>query len=381
MSRSRVNLMASLLLACMICLTRVASAETNGWVIETINNTPGSDVGAYATLAIDAFGNLHTAYYDSTHNGLLYSARSKGTKHWFTTEVDDHGRGSYVSLAVDSSGEPHLAYVSRYEDGLHYATWDGRKWRKQLIDREHINYYTGIALDKNNHPRISYYLYHAPDGSYLLHLKLASFDGNRWTIETVDKRRGTGKFNSLALDASGNPIIAYSHVSLGDLLYAAWHGASWEFGDADSRRVHNDYVGAGNSIAIDREGNPHIAYFDLTKALVKYAVRRNGEWKTEIIDRLVSQGEVDHVSLKLDSHERPHIAYYDAGMGILKYASRGADGWTSQVVDDNGNVGKYPSLCFDSGDTPYIAYYALDTASLMLAHMEAQKPVVAAEVK
>jgi len=362
----------AVVLLCTLVLPVGALAQgQHVWRIETVNNDAGSDVGKYAALAIDSSGNFHVAYYDDTHRALLYSFRAKSDKKWYTTKIDGKGAGTYVSIAVDAADHPHFAYNSRYEDGLHYTTWNGTKWLRQIIDPEHINYYTSIQLDQAGHPRISYYLYHAPDGSYLLKLKFASFDGQKWTIETVDKRPETGKFNSLALDAAGRPHIAYSNVSWGDLLYAAWDGSSWNFGDADSRRTHHHYVGIGNSVALDAAGNPHIAYLDSTDNVVKYTTFREGKWNTEVVDHLISKGEVDHVSLKLDKQSRPHVAYYDGGAGILKYSSRDEKGWSTEVVDNGGNAGKYPSLCFDSDDLPYIAYYSLDTSSLSLAHMEA----------
>jgi hypothetical protein len=380
-SRALTRYLRMLLISLFAAFSLVgAVAQANHtWQIDVINSGSGDDVGGYAALVIDSAGNQHAAYYNFTHRSLLYSFRGKNDAKWATTQVDGHGAGTYVSLAVDSSAQPHLAYNSLYEDGLHYATWDGHRWKRQIIDAEHVNYYTSIQLDAQGHPRISYYLYHAPDKSYLLHLKFASFNGRDWTIETVDKRTETGKFNSVAIDASGNPHIAYSHVSLGDLLYASWDGSEWNYGDVDSRRTHNDYVGIGNSIALDHAGNPHIAYFDSTKNTVKYAWMEDGHWKNEVVAGLVGRGEVDHVSLQLDRHDRPHLAYYDGGSQSLKYGFRDDKGWHVEVVDNDGNVGKYPSLCLDANDQPFIAYYALDDGALRMAHLHAAPIATVAE--
>lgn len=368
-SGRRVLILGALLAACLV-LPRTLKAQVQDlWRIETVDNDPSSDVGRYPALAIGPDGSLNVGYYDATHNALRYAYRAKSEKRWYRMQVDSRS-GTYVSLAVDAAGHPHFAYNSVFEDGLHYATWDGKTWHRQIIDTEHTNYYTGLQLDSEGHPRISYYLYHAPDHTYILHLKYAAFDGKKWTIETVDKRSETGKFNSLALDAAGNPHIAYANVGLGDLLYAAWDGSNWNFGTPDSRRLHNDYVGIGNSIALDKAGNPHIAYLDYTQNLIKYVYFDGKKWNQETVNQMVSRGEVDHVSLKLDSRGRPHIAYYDGGSGVLKYASRTADGWQTEVVDNSGNNGKFPSLCLDADDTPYIAYYALDRHALRVAHLE-----------
>ena len=363
-------------------LSLAAAAQSDRtWEVETINGSGTADVGGYAALEIDATGSFHVSYYDFSHHALLYSFRAKADKQWYTTPVEGKSAGTYVSLAVDSAGQPHLAYNSLFEDGLHYATWNGHKWNHQIIDPAHTNYYTSIRLDKDGHPRISYYLYHAPDKSYLLHLKFASFDGLRWTIETVDKRIETGKFNSVALDASGRPHIAYSNVAWGDLLYAAWDGSRWNFSDVDARRTHNDYVGIGNSIALDASDNPHIAYFDSTKDLVKYAWMEEGRWKTEVVEELAGRGEVDHVSIQVDRQNRVHLAYYDGGRGVLKYGVRDDKGWHTQVVDNDGNVGKYPSLCLDADDRPHIAYYALDDGALRIAHLRVPAVAAVAERK
>ena len=364
--------MSVVTLLCVALLPSASGAAESDhvWQVETVNGGAGSDVGGFAALAIDATGSFHVAYYDYSHHALLYSFRTKGDKQWYTTQVESKSAGTYVSLAVDAKGEPHLAYNSPYEDGLHYATWNGHRWDRHIIDSGHINYYTSIRLDKDGHPRISYYLYHAPDRSYLLHLKLASFDGHQWTIETVDKRAETGKFNSIALDADGRPHIAYSHVAWGDLLYAAWDGSRWNYGDVDSRRTHNDYVGIGNSIALDQSGKAHIAYFDFTKNYLKYAWQEDGRWKNEIVEALAGRGEVDHVSLQVDRQDRVHVAYYDAGIGALKYGLRDEKGWHTEVVDNDGNVGKYASLCLDADDQPFIAYYALDDGALRIAHLK-----------
>jgi len=375
------SVLALILLVTLLTICGARAQSNRAWQIETVDSGNGAQVGGFAALAIDAAGNIHVAYYDYTHSALLYSYRTKIEKRWFTTQVDRKGAGTYVSLAVDANGQPHLAYNSPFEDGLHYATWNGQRWKRQIIDPEHINYYTSIRLDKEGHPRISYYLYHAPDRSYLLHLKFASFDGNDWTIETVDKRAETGKFNSVAVDVRGYPHIAYSHVARGDLFYAAWDGTRWNFSDVDSRRTHNDYVGIGNSIALDSNGDSHIAYLDTTKNLVKYARLEDGRWQKEVVDELAARGEVDHVSLQIDRQGRAHLAYYDAGVGALKYALRDEKGWHTEVVDHNGNVGKYPSLCLDANDHPYIAYYALDDGALRIAHLETVAMATTAERK
>lgn len=363
-------LLAAMLAAALVLAMAVPVWSQSTWQTEVVDDGGGGnqDVGRSASLAIDRHGNLHIAYYNRSRDALWYAFREKDSSRWSRMTVEAH-TGAYLSLAVDSQGHPHISCVDKWEDGLHYDYWDGKAWHGQIIDPARVDYYNSIRLDANDHPRISYYLYHNQEGHYVLHLKYAYSDGQKWFIQTVDRHYGTGKFNSLALDREGNPHIAYANVGKGDLLYAHWNGTEWKYGDADSRSLTGTYVGEGNSIDVDQAGDPHMASFDVVKKAVRYAYWDGKQWKAETVDQLSDKAELDHVSLKMDAQGRAHLAYYDAGAGVLKYAVRGAKDWQIQVVDHSGNAGLNPSLFLDQQGTPYIAYADLAKHCLKLTHL------------
>lgn len=343
------------------------SRTTESWHTELVDTIPQHEVGQFSSMAIDQQGNFHIAYIDQTQKVLRYAYRGRLDKKWFSLEVGP-GEGA-CSLAVDAAGRPHIAYISQFNGGLRYATWDGKKWHFQLIDGERIEFFTSIQLDSQGHPKISYYHRLYPDGSYALRLKYAYFDGSTWFIQTVDQRFGTGKFNSLALDASGNPHIAYSDTDTLGLRYAHWDGSHWLFASPDSAQLNGGTVGWADSIAVDSAGNPHIAYLDPSHRRLKYAHKHGDTWERESVEHIVGKADaVDRVSLKLDTHGHPHIAYYEGGRGELHYASRTDKGWQVEVVDNSGNVGMYPSLCFTSDDEPFISYYDVTNNALRVAH-------------
>lgn len=358
-------------------------AFSQAWHSESLDSGSGHDVGQFSALAVDHDGNLHAVYWDATGDAprgqLWYAFRAPGDKQWSRMVVDQDG--IWVSMAVDSSDHPHFVYDTRRETGLHYTYWDGKRWHRQVIDPGHTNYFTSIQLDSHDRPRISYYLYHLPTGEYSLHLKYANYDGKQWYIQTVDPRMHTGKMNALAVDRDGNPHIAYSYLgSTGDMLYAHWAESRWQFAAADLARTENTHLGYGNTIALDSKDHPHIAYFDDVKNNVKYASWEGGHWSTEVIDHVVSEEHLDRIALKIDRQDRPHVAYYDAGSGVLKYAVRGPSGWQREVVDRQGNVGLRPSLALDEHDQPYICYYDLTNHALRFAY-RSLPPMVNVAVK
>lgn len=370
---SSTNLRRWLLPAAMLallCLSQTLAAQAR-WQLEVVEGGDGRNLGKFSSLFIDNHDNLHVGYFDETRQALRYGFRAASSKRWDIMEVD--ASGGFESLAVDAEGHPHFAYAGPSESGLRYAFWDGKKWNKQTLDYEHINFFNFIRIGPNGQPRISYYHRLHKDGSYANHLKYAYMDGGIWYTETVDARSATGKFNSLALDHQGMPHIAYSDVDAGNLLYASWDGSEWHFSAPDTHELSGGWTGLGASIELDPAGNPHIAYFDVAHRRVKYASwTPQGGWKSEAVDNITGKADnIERVSLKFDSKHRPHVAYWDSGMGVLRYAMLTPKGWKAETVDPGNNVGLYPSLAIDSHDDIYITYYDMTNGALRLAHKRA----------
>lgn len=81
--------------------------------------------------------------------------------------------------------------------------------------------------------------------------------------------------------------------------------------------MDNPYTESWNkaSIALDASGNPHVAYAAYTglggDPLIKYAYRDGSDWHLE------TEGMVNIINscvgLDLDTNDKPHIAYFDDG--------------------------------------------------------------------
>jgi len=180
-----------------------------------------------------------------------------------------------------------------------------------------------------------------------------------WEIECVECPKEFASFDrSLQLDADLHPHIAYG----GNHLYYAWQdGTSWHYETVDSAYQ----VGRSASLALDSNGDAHIAYFDLPNGKLKYAHRLNGAWQIETVDRAVEGS----ATLILDSAGGAHIAYSSNDQASppagpttysVKYASRTGSSWDIQTLEQgtsnsNSVVGGV-SLALDSSNRPHISY-------------------------
>jgi putative cofactor-binding repeat protein/parallel beta-helix repeat protein len=182
-----------------------------------------------------------------------------------------------------------------------------------------------------------------------------------WWIQLVDSTDNVGYYSSIALDSNGNPHIAYSDMSNWNLKYASWSGSEWTIQVVDSLERVNTFASMAPSLAIDSSDNPHISYVDDENANLKYASWTGSAWSIQTVD---SQGNVGgYISLKLDSFDKPHICYQKMAPDFdLKYARWTGSQWETQTVDSAGNVGYFCSLSLDFNGNPRVSY--CDTSNI-----------------
>ncbi len=205
------------------------------------------------------------------------------------------------------------------------------------------------------------------------------------TIVAVDSAGNVGRAASLALDASGNPVIAYEDQTNGDLKLAHCNDANCAGGDESTVAVDHigfavDFSSGYASLALDASGHPVIAYDDLANDDLKLAHCNDANCNPSVngpesIVALDTDGITGrYPSLKLDAGGNPVIAYYDAADGDMKLvhcndadcdpAANGPESITS--VDA---AGRYLSLALDAAGYPVISYlYYTADADLRLAH-------------
>jgi hypothetical protein len=347
--RGRFRAAASVAIIALALLAwRAVARPTGNWQMEMVDS---GQVGWNTSLELDAAGRPHISYFDYGNSHLKYT-------HWdgvaWRMETVDSGDqvGRDTSLALDAAGRPHISYYDMFNSHLKYARWDGVAWQTETVDDDGmVGEYTSLALDSAGRPHISYFDY--SNGS----LKYTRWDGDAWLTETVAE--DVWDPSSLAVDANDRPHISYNQN--GNLIYIYWDGDDWQLETV----VSDGSAGWITSTALDAAGQPRIAFLDWANNDLKYTYRDGDEWQMETVVHQNAETLVDAISLALDANGEPYIAYSEQSLSahpILKYAHRDEGPWTTETVDDGAlgdstvDTGFFPSLAIDDAGRPHISY-------------------------
>jgi len=195
---------------------KYAYFDGSEWHIEKVD-TEGR-VGLSTSIAIDSKDHVHISYYDETNDDLKY-AFFDGSK-WIITRVDTEGSvGWGSSIVIDSYNKPHIAYADITNDFIKYAYWDGRSWIISKVDDSDGGGLPSLDLDSKDLPHISYIYWVDYDPNEKL--KYVYNNGSKWVTSVVDVSSGPISYQSLDLDKSYFPHIAYEKF---DNLYYARYG-------------------------------------------------------------------------------------------------------------------------------------------------------------
>ncbi len=323
-------------------------ALADNWQTQTVDDN--GVVGHFTSLELDALGRPHISYFDYSHSDLKYAYWNGSA--WEIEPVDSAGEvGSYSSLALDGDDNPHISYYDLLNAGLKYARRDGDIWHTETVDDGMTGEFTSLALDSNGFPHIAYYNYSADS------LEYARWDGDEWLLSTLAE--DTWDPPALVMDAGDRPHVVYGQF--GNVIYAYHDGNAWQ----PQPVVDDGSAGWVTALALDGDGQPHVAYLNLVEHEIVYARLDGDAWLAETVLDYDAEMAVDALSLALDAAGEPRIAYAvqtQEPHTTLHYAHRSGGTWSNEPVDDGVageetlDAGFYPSLDVDAAGRPHISY-------------------------
>lgn len=309
--------------------------------------------GNVPAITLDADDKPHVAFYGREFGDLVYAYKSGGE--WVYETVDSEGDvGTEKGIAVDSDGAVHMSYKDTTNGDTKYAVKTGDSWEISVLEDvpdTHHTVFVDLELDSGDRPHVVYHTEsnEGEDVQEMSPVKYAVLENGGWEIEKIAPN---GQFTQLALDSSGSPHVLYVVEPEEATIHAYKSGSEWVYDEIDPDSGNRRDV----DISIDQEDDSvHIIYHDTDGGLLKYYFERaGGSGMIETVDEGLSTSGLGHkgIKLALDPDGNPHLAYFNGDREGFVHAYRENGEWSHAVVDEGG----YPSIAVDSQGRVHIAH-------------------------
>ena len=249
----------------------------------------------------------HAVFVESDSFNLYHAVLIGDT---WNIDLIDSSALAIPKIVTEDDGTLHVIYRSASPLGfLVYARRDSTEWNMDTLSTlQSSGVYTGMAIDSVGIPHV---VYAVPGGS----LKYTRCPSGTWVTETVDSRVGFTQFLSIAVTSSGIAHIASEFrdtVGTDTLFHFTNESGHW----VKSVRTVG-LASLGISIAVSEDSVPAIAYSAWPSGLF-FSSRGQLGWSTDLVDNVSGPGSP---SLAMDSNGNPHIAYNRHSIQHLMYAT------------------------------------------------------------
>lgn len=300
---------------------------------------------------LPAVGHAHLADNIWTHSEIVQGEEEAPR----AITADDE-----TAISVDAEGGHHVVWTEGGE--VLYSTDTTGEEEPQVIDSVAAE---GLSIwaDEAGTPWVAYYEVPSdPEGPTQL-VRVATLEGRSWTVETVAEAETTEPFSTGIAPGPDGPMVAYG-TSTGTQL-ASRQGSVWR-----SDVVDRD-GGVGVSMAVDAEGNPHLAY-STDQGQVRHAHSiGGGPWETEDVGAATAAAST---SIALDEAGTHHIAWQrDVD---LAYANNAGGEFAEVPLPTATAGGQRPRLAAGT-DALYLAWYSTVGTRLSMATYSEEEPLLA----
>ena len=214
--------------------------------------------------------------------------------------------------------------------------------------------------------------------------------GTDYIITAPDTVDEVGRWTSITLDASSNPVVSYEDWTNHDLKVMHCNDPNCS-GDDESITTPDtggeDWVGSYSSIALDVVGNPVVSYFDSSNLDLKvmHCNDPNCAGNNESITTADTGGTGTppsyfaagrYSSLKLDANGNPVIAYMHDGpayaVKLMHCNDPNCVGGNESITSpdqDGSPVGEFLSMELDANGNPVMSYHkGISSQDLRVMH-------------
>lgn len=278
------------------------------------------------------------------------------TPYTVSTKLDASGNPA-VSFLEFRNGQTRLTFVRCGDPACATAT------KVKLLDSPGRVMKVSMVLNQAGIPVIGY---QNKDGDLLVltcgNINCAS--GN--VIVDVDSQGNTGFGASIALDASGNPVVSYSSNQNGGLRLLRCGNATCQSSDT-IMTLDLEAAGADTALALDAAGNPIIAYYQQATGgtkninVVHCSDPLCASFSNTTVDNTVQADQIG-LSMVLDSAGNPVLSYDRELFHLFQLRvlhcsdSSCSAGDVPTTVDRLCNGGAGPSVAVDALGHPVVSY-------------------------
>ncbi|MGH7485496.1 MAG: hypothetical protein ACREMY_07815, partial [bacterium] len=330
-------------------------------------------VGRYTSLELDALGYPVVSYYDETNGDLKLLHCGDALCNAANSIVSpDTGflAGQHTSLELDASGNPVVGYqVPRLGTDadlkiLHCGDPNCASGNSIVVADTSGNFgsYSSLALDASGNPVVSYLDGINRDLKVLHCGDPDCASGNN--ISAPDTTGDVGYKTSLTLDVTGNPVVSYSTFDQGvKLLHCG--NASCTGGNSIVTLDLYTFNAVSTSLALDTAGNPVVAYVGRTAYFqpdLRVLHCGNPDCSAGNVSASLQEGVAGDLSLELNAVGWPVISYLEFSPAYrlkLAYCGDGncSSGNRVVVADAEGPSGSYSSLALNASGLPVVSFY------------------------